>query len=92
MTGAEILVAVVTILASYATCAQYATQVYEKIKRKRELASAVAQAELLASSLRRGRSAIEDELNTLRRLNATIGFGYGTPLDGRSARRVAYSI
>lgn len=92
MTGAEVLVTLVGILAGFATCLQYATQVYEKIKRKRELASAAASAELLASSLSLGWSAIENELNTLWRLNGAIGLGHGMCLSGCCAWRVAHSI
>lgn len=78
MTGAEIIIAIVGIVAGFATCAQYATQVIEKIKRKRLLARAkrqaeLLQAELLGCSLRDSESAIRDEL---RRLN-TIGLGRG---------------
>jgi len=77
MTGAEIVIAIISILASFATCAQYATQVTEKIKQKRELARAVRQAERLGCSLRDSESTIGDELHNLRRLNGTIGLGHG---------------
>jgi hypothetical protein len=80
MTGVEIFAAVVGILAGFATCSKYATEVIEKIKKKRTLASAVTQVERLGCSLRGGRSAIGDEINNLRRLNGTIGLGHGMSL------------
>jgi hypothetical protein len=76
MTGAEIIIAVISILAGFATCAQYSTQVVEKIKQKR-LVRALKQAERLGSSLKAGESAIGDELHNLRGLNSTMGLGQG---------------
>ena len=92
MTGAEIFVAVVAILAGFATCSQFATQVIEKIKQNRTFGRVVTQAERLGYSLGGGQSAIEHELDNLRRLNGTIGLGAGMYLGSAITRKVAHSI
>jgi hypothetical protein len=77
MTGAEIIFAIFGILAAFAQCSQYATQVLEKLKQKRTFARAVTQAERLGHSLRGGGSAIKDELYNLKRSNGSIGLSAG---------------
>jgi hypothetical protein len=78
MTGVEVLVILVGILAGFAQCSQYATEVIEKLKQKRAYANAVKQAERLESSLRGSTSAIGDELYNLKTLNRSTRLGYGT--------------
>jgi hypothetical protein len=71
MTGAEIA-AIIGIISGFATCGQYATQVYDKIKNKREHARVLQQAEQLGISLQDGHSAMQDGLNNLRGLGHVL--------------------
>ena len=78
MTGAEVFIAIVGILAGFTQCSQYATEVIEKLKQKRAFANAVKQAERLESLLRGSELAIGDKLYNLKKLNRSTGFGHGT--------------
>jgi hypothetical protein len=78
MTGAEIIIALVGILAGFSQCSQYAGEVITKLKQKRALARAAKQAEELQSSLRGGGSVIEDGLFHFKKLHRSTGFGQGT--------------
>ena len=92
MTGAEIFIAIIGILAGFAQCSQYATQVLEKLKQKRTFTRAVTQAERLSHSLKGGGSAIKDELYNLKRSNGIIGLGAGMYWELLLFETVAHSI
>jgi hypothetical protein len=67
MTGAE-LALIIGILSGFATCGQYATQLYGMIKQKRKQTKALRQAKQLGLSLQGSKSVIQDEIEKLRSL------------------------
>jgi hypothetical protein len=76
LTGVE-LATILGIASGFVTCIQYANTIYDKVKRKRDLARVQRLAKQLGDTLQGGHIAIEAALDRLRGLGHVFGQGPG---------------